>query len=143
MATPNPGPSQPVGSTSDEYFQQLALKGAMEDLPKLEEENYTIWRDKMIIVFELRGIKSVIESDTATFSTRDHLATCAIIISKLNSTTPNNVVTSKNHNCAKTLWRDLKDRFMSLQAANRARIFNDFLHLLFREDAIDNFLTLS
>ncbi|KNZ44867.1 hypothetical protein VP01_8743g1 [Puccinia sorghi] len=47
---------------------------------------------------------------------------------------------SDNHNLAKEIWKSIKDRFSSLQSSNCTQIFNDFLHLNFREDPINSFI---
>jgi hypothetical protein len=51
------------------------------------------------------------------------------------------VVTADNRDSAKLLWKAIKDRFASSQASNRARIFNEFLYISFKEDAVKGFIT--
>ncbi|KNZ57034.1 hypothetical protein VP01_2258g1 [Puccinia sorghi] len=50
--------------------------------------------------------------------------------------THNNVVTAENRDSAKALWNSIKQRFTSSQSSNRARVFNNFLYLVFQEDNI-------
>ncbi|KNZ61785.1 hypothetical protein VP01_1358g6 [Puccinia sorghi] len=59
----------------------------------------------------------------------------------MDSVTHNNVINADNRNSAKEIWKSIKERFASSQASNRARIFNDFLYLSFKEDAVDSFIT--
>ncbi|KNZ51535.1 hypothetical protein VP01_3911g1 [Puccinia sorghi] len=42
---------------------------------------------------------------------------------------------------SKEIWKAVKERFTSSQSSNRARIFNDFLYLTFKEDAVNSFIT--
>ncbi|KNZ53397.1 hypothetical protein VP01_3250g2 [Puccinia sorghi] len=105
--------------TSD-GFSQAMLKAGLDQISQLTEENYLIWKDKMSSLLK-----------ELTF----------LLISKIDSVTHNNIVTADNQESAKSLWKAIKDRFASSQASNRARIFNEFLYIKFREDAVDAFIT--
>jgi hypothetical protein len=59
----------------------------------------------------------------------------------MESVTHNNIVTAENRGSAKLLWKAITERFASSQASNRAQIFNEFLYIKFREDAIKAFVT--
>ena len=91
------------------------------------EACYTYLRERFKGCQEDRRGSFVVRSKMETFSSKDNLAMRAIILSKLESTTHNNVVTSKKINDAKRLWHNIQNKFASSQAVNCARIFNDFL----------------
>ncbi|OAV84877.1 hypothetical protein PTTG_30985, partial [Puccinia triticina 1-1 BBBD Race 1] len=59
----------------------------------------------------------------------------------MDSVTHNNIVTADNRGSAKDLWKAIKDRFASDESANRARVFNEFLYVRFKEDALEAFVT--
>ena len=59
----------------------------------------------------------------------------------MDSVTHNNIVTAENQGSAKLLWKAITDQFASSQASNRARMFNEFLYVRFKEDAIEAFVT--
>ncbi|KNZ47749.1 hypothetical protein VP01_6184g1, partial [Puccinia sorghi] len=92
-------------------FRQAMLKTALETIPLLTEENYSIWKDKMTALL--------------------------LIISKMDSVTHNNVVTADNRGLAQKMWAAIKEQFASSQASNQARIFNNFLYIKFQEDLVE------
>lgn len=49
--------NEPVGANN--YFHQVALKASVNAIPPLNEDNYSIWRDKMLMLFNLKDIKDI------------------------------------------------------------------------------------
>ncbi|KNZ50786.1 hypothetical protein VP01_423g5 [Puccinia sorghi] len=122
-------------------FRQAMLKAALDTTPQLTEENYSVWKDKMTGLLELRGVLDALESPITQLSKDENAELKLLLISKMDSVTHNNVINAENRNSAKELWKSIKERFASSQSSNRARIFNDFLYLTFKEDAIETFIT--
>ena len=99
MANLGAGPStssEPVISGGGDYFQQVALKAAVDAIPQLTEENYSIWRDKVLLLLDLKQVKEAIVNSEGPLSAKDNREVRAILISKLDSVTHCNVVTSHN-----------------------------------------------
>ncbi|KNZ46945.1 hypothetical protein VP01_680g6 [Puccinia sorghi] len=140
-----PGPvfriNAPNDAARNDGFRQAMLKAALDTTPQLTEENYSVWKDKMTGLLELRGVLDALESPITPLSNDENAELKLLFISKMDSVTHNNVINSDNRNSAKEIWKAIKDRFASSQSSNRARIFNDFLYLNFKEDAIDSFIT--
>ncbi|KNZ45797.1 hypothetical protein VP01_77g11 [Puccinia sorghi] len=132
---------RPSDSSRNDGFRQAMLKAALDTTPQLTEENYSVWKDKMSGLLELRGVLDALESPTTQLSKDENAELKLLLISKMDSVTHNNVINSDNRNSAKEMWRSIKERFASSQSSNRARIFNDFLYLTFKEDAIESFIT--
>ncbi|KNZ54047.1 hypothetical protein VP01_3062g1, partial [Puccinia sorghi] len=84
---------------------------------------------------------TTIESPINQLTTNENAEIKLLLISKMDSVTHNNVINSENGNSAKEIWKSIKERFASSQSSNRARVFNDFLYLTFKEDAVDSFIT--
>lgn len=57
---------KPTGAT--DYFHQVALKAAVDAIPLLNDKNYSIWRDKMLMLFNLKDIKDAITNNTGQMS---------------------------------------------------------------------------
>lgn len=129
------------GSSNSDGFLQIILKAALEAVPVLTDENYSIWKEKMTILLELKGVKEALEDETKTLKTTDDMEIRVILLSQIDSITHNNVVNPTNITSAKLLWQTIKERFSSSQTANRARIFNEFLYLQFKTDLINLFIT--
>ncbi|KNZ59574.1 hypothetical protein VP01_1700g5 [Puccinia sorghi] len=122
-------------------FRQAMLKTALETIPQLSEENYSIWKDKMTALLKLRGVFARLDQLVIPLGESDNAELTLLIISKMDSVTHNNVVTADNRESAQKLWHAIKERFSSSQASNRARIFNDFLYIKFLEDGVESFVT--
>lgn len=44
---------------ANNYFHQVALKASFDAIPQLNKDNYSIWRNKMMMLFNLKDIKEV------------------------------------------------------------------------------------
>lgn len=127
--------------SSNNGFRQIILKAALEAVPILTDENYSIWKDKMTILLELKGVKEALEDNTKNVGSTDDMEICVILLSQIDSITHNNVVNPSNISSAKLLWLNIKEQFTSSQTANQAWIFNKFLYQQFKPDAINSFIT--
>ncbi|POV99253.1 hypothetical protein PSHT_13735 [Puccinia striiformis] len=131
-------------SSNNDGFRQAMLKTALETTPQLSEENYSIWSDKMTALLELRGVLTTLESnepDSPPLAAETNAELKLLLISKMDSLTHSNIVTTDNRSSARLLWRAIKDRFASNESSNRARVFNEFLYVRYREDALEAFVT--
>ncbi|KNZ53473.1 hypothetical protein VP01_322g3 [Puccinia sorghi] len=145
----DPGAARPLPMRTDalsdnsrnDGFRQAMLKAALDTTPQLTDENYSVWKDKMSGLLELRGVLTTLESPITQLTTNENAELKLLLISKMDSVTHNNVINSENRNSAKEIWKSIKERFASSQSSNRARVFNDFLYLTFKEDAVDSFIT--
>lgn len=123
-------------SISNDGFTQIMLKAALEAVPILTEENYSMWKDKISILLELKNVKTALEDETKQLNKMEDIEVRVIILSKIDSITHTNVVTPENINSAKLLWKSIKERFALSQTANQAQIFNKFLYQEFRTEDI-------
>ncbi|KNZ61582.1 hypothetical protein VP01_1383g15 [Puccinia sorghi] len=122
-------------------FRQAMLKTALETIPQLTEENYSIWKDKMTALLKLRGVLTRINTPAIALSESDNAELTMLLLAKMDSVTHNNVVTAENSESAQLLWQSIKERFASNQASNRARMFNEFLYVRFQEESVETFVT--
>lgn len=97
--------------SSNNGFRQIILKAALEAVPILTDENYSIWKDKMTILLELKGVKEALEDNTKNVGSTDDMEICVILLSQIDSITHNNVVNPSNISSAKLLWLNIKDQF--------------------------------
>ncbi|KNZ44818.1 hypothetical protein VP01_8797g2 [Puccinia sorghi] len=77
-------------------FQQAMLKTALETIPQLTEENYSIWKDKITALLKLRGVFTRLDQLRVPLGESDDAELTLLIISKMDSVTHNNVVTADN-----------------------------------------------
>ncbi|KNZ45955.1 hypothetical protein VP01_767g6 [Puccinia sorghi] len=126
---------------ANDGFRQAMLKTALETIPQLTEENYSIWKDKMTALLKLRGVLNAINNPNVPLGESNNAELTMLLLAKIDSVTHNNVVTADNSESAQKLWASIKDRFASSQSSNRARMFNNFLYIKFREDGAETFVT--
>jgi hypothetical protein len=117
------------------------LKTALEKIPQLMKENYSIWKVKMTALLKLRGVLNALNNADVPLGELDNAELTLLIISKMDSVTHNNVVTADNCNSAQKLWAFIKEQFALSQASNQARIFNNFLYVKFQEDLVEASVT--
>lgn len=122
-------------------LRQAMLKTALETIPMLGENNYGIWKDKMDAILNVRGCSKAINGENTQLEPNVNDDLKLLLISKLDSSTHNNVVTPISKNSAKLFWKAIIEKYASTQASNWARVFNDFLYQRFNEDQIDDFTT--
>ena len=94
------------------------LKTALETIPQLTEENYSIWKDKMTALLKLRGVFARLNQLVIPLGESDNAELTLLIISKMDSVTHNNVVTANNRESAQKLWHTIKEQFSLSQASN-------------------------
>ncbi|KAI7935206.1 hypothetical protein MJO28_016844 [Puccinia striiformis f. sp. tritici] len=131
-------------SSNNDGFRQAMLKAALKTAPQLSEENYSIWVDKMTALLELRGVLTTLEAkepDAPPLAAEINAALKLLFISKMDSLTHSNIVTTDNRSSARSLWKAIKDRFVSNESSNRAQVFNEFLYVRFKVDALEAFVT--
>ncbi|KNZ60939.1 hypothetical protein VP01_147g11 [Puccinia sorghi] len=134
-------PNPVIVANPNDGFRQAMLKTALETIPQLTEENYSIWKDKITALLKLRGVLKSINDQTVPLGESDNAELTMLLLAKMDSVTHNNVVTADNSESAQKLWASIKDRFASSQSSNRARMFNDFLYVKFQEEAVETFVT--
>ncbi|KNZ57434.1 hypothetical protein VP01_215g1 [Puccinia sorghi] len=117
------------------------LKTTIEAIPILTEENFSSWRTRITALFKLGGIKEQMTNGAPELDEDDNTTVCAIILSKLSTTTQCNVVTSDNEDNAQLLWKAILKRFISSEPSNRARVYNEFANIKFDVSNIEKFVT--
>lgn len=123
-------------------FKSLALKSLIESTPLLTADNYSMWRKKFEKLFKLRGVFAIMDNpdESIRLDKEINQEFVAHIMAKLDSNTYDNVIDDANEDDAKLIWLSTQNHFASSQSANRARVFNGFLHLTM-ESNIDAFVT--
>ncbi|KNZ48372.1 uncharacterized protein VP01_5714g1, partial [Puccinia sorghi] len=101
----NQKPSTTADSTNMERLETTILKTAIEAIPLLNVDNYSLWKDQ--------------EKGTLTCSQDVQLRT--ILTSKLDSSIHTNVIDHTHEKDARAIWKSISNYFASSQSSNRAR----------------------
>ncbi|PLW14681.1 hypothetical protein PCANC_18339 [Puccinia coronata f. sp. avenae] len=95
--------------TQNDRFRQAMLKSALNTIPQLTEENYSIWKDKMSALLKLWGVLTSLDANGLALTSEENAELNLLLILKIDSVTHHNVVTADNRNSAKLLWKAIKD----------------------------------
>ncbi|KNZ54404.1 uncharacterized protein VP01_2957g2, partial [Puccinia sorghi] len=117
------------------------LKTAIEAIPLLTNDNYTLWKNRVENVLDLQDLRTALTSSTGVLSSTEDIQLRTIITSKLESSIHANVITHDNEKSAKKIWKSISEYFASSQASNRARVFNAVLHVQFNPNDVQDFIT--
>ncbi|KAA1074358.1 hypothetical protein PGT21_002538 [Puccinia graminis f. sp. tritici] len=91
-------------STTMEKINSTILKTALEAIPKLTSDNYTIWRNLVDNMLDVQGLRDPLTSDTGTLTDSQDVNLRTIITSKLDSSIHPNVITHENKKSARKIW---------------------------------------
>jgi hypothetical protein len=120
----------------------MILKTAIEAIPLLTQDNYSMWNTRMMNFLELQKLKDIfINEDVEKLSSEDELQARTILTSKLDPSIHSNVINHENQYNAIKIWKSIVHHFASTQAANRARVWNQFSSLPFDNTNVAVFIT--
>ncbi|EFP83825.1 uncharacterized protein PGTG_09538 [Puccinia graminis f. sp. tritici CRL 75-36-700-3] len=120
----------------------MILKTAIKAIPLLTQDNYTMWNNRVLNFLELQKLKDTfLQEDEDKLSTDDELHARTILTSKLDPSVHSNVINHENQNNAIKIWKSIVQHFASPQAANRARVWNQFSLLPFDNTNVARFIT--
>ncbi|KAA1081267.1 hypothetical protein PGT21_032557 [Puccinia graminis f. sp. tritici] len=111
--------SQKTESTMEKISSTI-LKTALEAIPLLTTDNYTLWRNRIDNMLDLQGLQDSLTSEKGILTSSDDVSLRTIITSKLDSSIHPNVINHENEKDARKIWTSITDYFASTQPANRA-----------------------
>lgn len=125
------------------------LKTAIEAIPLLTQDNFSIWQNQVINMMDLQEDlysklmkeKQDAKGNPIGLSQSKNVRICTIITSKLNITVQANIITPDNEKDAHQIWADINEYFASNHASNQARVFKEFLRTPFTYSNIPGFIT--
>jgi len=132
---------QPTAASNMDSINSTILKTAIEAIPLLTMDNYTLWKNRVENMLDLQELRTSLTSPTGVLSASEDVQLRTILTSKLESTIHANVITHDNEKSSKMIWKSISDYFASSQASNRARVFNSVLHIQFNPNEVQEFIT--
>ena len=123
-----------------EFIQQTILKAAIESIPLLNSDNYSVWLNWFKNVLYIQNIRTNLVSTDGVLSETDNLIIRTLLTSKIDSSIQLNLINNDNTRDAKAIWKNITKYFASTEACNRARVYWDFHHMTF-DSNISAFIT--
>jgi len=130
-----------TASINMDKINTTILKTAIEAIPLLNQDNYTLWKNRVESMLDLQELLDPLVSPTGVLSATEDVQLRTILTSKLEASIHANVITHDNEKSSKKIWKSISEYFASSQASNRARVFNAFLHLPFNPNDVQEFIT--
>ncbi|KNZ62317.1 hypothetical protein VP01_1286g3 [Puccinia sorghi] len=121
-----------------EKLDLVYLKLAIDAVPVLTPENFSIWRTRILNYFDILRIKDYF---LETISEDDARNVRTILTAKIDADVHENVITHINKDDALLIWKAIINFFASQHAANRARVWNHFSYLSFNPLDVTGFIT--
>ncbi|OAV93340.1 hypothetical protein PTTG_03871, partial [Puccinia triticina 1-1 BBBD Race 1] len=81
-----------------EKINSTILKTAIEAIPLLTQDNYTLWRNRVENMLDLQGLRTALTMENGTLTASEDIQLRTIITSKLDSTIHPNVINHDNKN---------------------------------------------
>ncbi|KNZ48787.1 uncharacterized protein VP01_5415g5 [Puccinia sorghi] len=124
-----------------EKISTIILKTAIEAIPLLNQDTYTLWKNIVKNMLNLQELLVPLTSPTGVLTASEDVQLQTILNSKLESSIHANVTTHDNEKNSKKIWKSISDYFASSQASNCARVFNAVLHIQFNPNNVQDFIT--
>ncbi|KNZ52391.1 hypothetical protein VP01_3598g1 [Puccinia sorghi] len=128
-------------TTAAQTVNTTILKTAIEAIPLLTNNNYTLWKNRVENLLDLQDLRVALTSSTGVLSSLEDVQLQTILTSKLESSIYTNVITHDNEQSAQNIWKSISEHFASSQASNCTRVFNAVLHVQFNPNYVQDLIT--
>ncbi|KNZ62094.1 hypothetical protein VP01_1314g7 [Puccinia sorghi] len=119
----------------------IYLKAAIDSIPILTQENFSLWHTRVINYLDLQGLKEFFLDSKGKLEEVDKKNVRILITSKLDPVVHANVINHSNKDDIELIWKSINEYFASQHSANRARVWNHFSYLSFDSSDVDGFIT--
>ncbi|KNF05167.1 hypothetical protein PSTG_01795 [Puccinia striiformis f. sp. tritici PST-78] len=130
-----------TADNSMERINSTILKTALEAIPLLTTDNYSLWKNRIGNMLDLQGLRDSLTSVNGSLTDVEDVQLRTIIISKLDSSIHSNIINHENETKARDIWTSITSYFASTQPSNRARVFNELYDLTFNPNDVPAFIT--
>ncbi|KNZ48432.1 hypothetical protein VP01_567g11 [Puccinia sorghi] len=119
----------------------IYLKLAINAVPTLTQDNYSIWHTRILKYFDILKIKDYFLEEKGALSNDQARNVRTILTAKIDAVVHANVINHLNKDNVLLIWKAIINYFASQHAANCARVWNHFSYLSFNQADISGFIT--
>ncbi|KNE97281.1 hypothetical protein PSTG_09390 [Puccinia striiformis f. sp. tritici PST-78] len=130
-----------TADNSMERINSTILKTALEAIPLLTVDNYSLWKNCIGNMLDLQGLRNSLTAADGFLTNMEDVQLRTIIILKLDSSIHPNVINHENETKARDIWTSITSYFASTQPSNCARVFNKLFDLTFNPNDVPSFIT--
>lgn len=134
-------PSTTAAPKKMDKLEQTILKTAIEAIPLLTIDNYSLWKNRVENMLDLQELYDDLTGEKGSLTKSQDVQLRTILTSKLDSSIHANVIDHNNEKDARAIWKSISNYFASSEASNRARVFKELLRLKFSASDIPGFIT--
>ncbi|KNZ50634.1 hypothetical protein VP01_431g8 [Puccinia sorghi] len=139
----NQKPTTTTPSNAMDKVNSTVLKTSIEGIPLLTNDNYSLWRVRVVNLLDLIGLKErIVGNSKEELPPEDNKLLKSIIVAKLDSSVQTNIINAENADDFKLIWKSITAFFASTQSSNKARVFKSFLRAQYTPSDIPGFITL-
>ncbi|KNZ46159.1 hypothetical protein VP01_74g2 [Puccinia sorghi] len=124
-----------------EKLNSILYKTAIESIPLLTQENFSMWRSRVVNLLDLLKIKDAVFSEEGVLTSSEELILRTVLAAKLDANIHSNVINHNNKEDGMEIWKTINKYFASTQSANRARVWNNFSLLNYDDNDVNGFIT--
>ncbi|KNZ51130.1 hypothetical protein VP01_4080g1, partial [Puccinia sorghi] len=133
--------SKTTESDPMEKLNSILYKTAIESIPLVTQENFSMWRSRVVNLLDLLKIKDMVFSQKAELAKSEELILRTVLAAKLDATIQSNVINHNNKENGMEIWKTINKYFVSNQSSNRARVWNNFSLLNYNDNEVNGFIT--
>ncbi|KNZ46619.1 hypothetical protein VP01_7119g1, partial [Puccinia sorghi] len=119
----------------------VLYKTAIESIPLLTQENFSMWHSRVVNLLDLLKIKTAVFSENTILTSSEELVLCTVLAAKIDATIHSNVINHTNKEDGMLIWKLINNYFASTQSANCARVWNNFSMLNYDNLDVNGFIT--
>ncbi|KNZ48466.1 hypothetical protein VP01_5651g2 [Puccinia sorghi] len=131
--------TEPSGTM--EKLDLIYLKLAINAVPVLNQDNYSMWHTCILNYFYMLRIKDVFIKGEGKLSEDQERSVRTILTAKLDAAVHANVINHSKNNDTVLIWKAIVNYFASQHAANRAQVWNHFSYISFNNSDVNGFIT--
>ncbi|KAI7963838.1 hypothetical protein MJO29_004265 [Puccinia striiformis f. sp. tritici] len=109
-----------TANNSMERINSTILKTALEAIPLLTPDNYSLWKNCIGNMLDLQGLRDSPTAQDGSLTDMEDAQLRTIIISKLDSSIHPNIINHENKTKAQDIWTSITSYFASTQPSNHA-----------------------
>ncbi|KNZ46426.1 uncharacterized protein VP01_7279g2 [Puccinia sorghi] len=113
-------PATTTTATEMDKLSGTILKTAIEAIPLLTMDNFTLWRNRVKNLLNLQELRKPLTDPKGVLTAFQDVQLRTVLTSKLDPSIHNNVINHQNEKDSRLIWALIMEFFASSQPSNQA-----------------------
>ena len=119
-----------------EALNNAFIKNALEAIPLLNADNFSLWRHRVETLLDLQQLRKELTTEQGVLTEANETILRSVLSSKLDSSIHANVINPENQQNAKAIWKSIISYFASAESSNRAWVYQEITGIMFNPNNI-------